>query len=201
MQLKKYSIKKKKLLNFTDDVYDISVKDESHYILKDGIVSHNSGVTYNSSITVNLSKAQMKDSTGQKVGVTVTCKLDKARFTVPGFNKKIQIHFYKGMNPYIGLESFMNENTFDELGFGPGKISGGEYTYDGKDLPSFFAVKETGKNIKRNDAYTSKFFTPERLEVINKLAYQQLSYKNAQDLENIEEMNDEIEVEENEIDD
>ena len=42
-------------------VYDIEVADVNHYILSNGVISHNSGAKYASSITVSLTKAREKD--------------------------------------------------------------------------------------------------------------------------------------------
>lgn len=156
-----------------------------------------SGVKYNSSVTVNLSKAKLKETSGKQVGVTVTCKLDKARFTIPSEPKKIQIHFLKGMNPFIGLESFITPEVAEKIGFGPGKLSPAtsKYTHDSKEFPSYWVNFETNKNVKKQMIYNTEYFTQEKLEIINEEAKKQLTY-GLDDLnvsELVEEDNNEIE--------
>ncbi len=136
-----------------------------------------SGLKYAGSIIVVLSKAQMKENDGSKVGVIVTAKLQKARFTIPAVPKKIQIHFLKGMNPYVGLETFINENNMDLVGFAPGKGKDNKLTeFDRKEFPSVWYDFKQNKNVKKKDVYNETYFTQEVLEIIDKQAQKELTY-------------------------
>ena len=129
--MKKLKLISKKYVNEPIDVYDIEVENEHHYFLENGLLSHNSmsmftakeisgggGVKYNASIIFVLGKGKLKDAEGDKkaaeknidavkVGVTIYVTPVKQRFARP---IKVQFHipFYKPINPYVGLESFVN---------------------------------------------------------------------------------------------
>jgi hypothetical protein len=141
--MKKLKLISKKEVNNNLKVYDIEVADEHHYILENGIISHNSigsffphdeisgggGIKYNASIIFMLTKSKLtdKDSTDHvqkqgldqhtKVGIVVTITPIKQRFARP---IKVQIHipFYKKPNAFVGLEIFM---SWDSCGVLRGK--------------------------------------------------------------------------------
>ncbi|NJO90720.1 MAG: hypothetical protein HC831_18485 [Chloroflexia bacterium] len=71
--MKKLKLISKNNVNEAIDVYDIQVKDEHHYFLENGLLSHNSmsmfspseisgggGLKYNASIILNLGKGKLK---------------------------------------------------------------------------------------------------------------------------------------------
>lgn len=120
-------------------VYDIEVADAHHYMSSDGIIMHNSigsffpgqtiagggGAIYNASVILQLSKAGLKEGGDdaaaagvQKTGIIVTSKPAKNRFARP-IPVKFHISFYKGMNPYVGLETFL---TWENCGIQKGKL-------------------------------------------------------------------------------
>lgn len=121
-------------------VYDIEVNNTHHYMSKDGIIMHNSigsfipgqtisgggGAIYNASIILQLSKAGLKEGAigangfAMKTGIVVTSKPAKNRFARP-LPIKFHISFYKGMNPFVGLEQFINWET---CGIQRGKLIG-----------------------------------------------------------------------------
>ena len=99
---------KKKYENGFVDVYDIHVPDVHHYILDNGVVSHNSGFIYASSIVVAIQKRKLKeDEDGKKVtdvrGIRAACKIMKTRYNKPFETVEIKIPWDTGMNPYSGL--------------------------------------------------------------------------------------------------
>ena len=81
------------------------------------------GAIYNASVILQLSKAGLKEGGDeaaaagvQKTGIIVTSKPAKNRFARP-IPVKFHISFYKGMNPYVGLEQYINwENCGIERG-------------------------------------------------------------------------------------
>ena len=103
-------------------VCDLCVDKNHTYISENGIINHNSGIQYNSSLTLMLSTAKLEDKEAEKiaekkigdftkVGVIVTAKPEKSRFTIPQ-KVKFQIPFFKAPNPFVGLESYINwENS------------------------------------------------------------------------------------------
>jgi len=159
------------------------------------IVSGGGGAIYSASIILMLSKAGLKDndseaaSAGSKTGIIVTSKPVKNRFAKP-IPIKFHISFYKGMNPFVGLENYV---TWENSGIGKGslveeilekpifesdgvtpKISRGkpkvEKTKTGKYIFSpdpeakTFAVKHLGKTIKGSAVFCKEVFTDEILK-------------------------------------
>jgi len=107
MSLQKIKIKSKKNIGIKK-VYDISVPDAHHYLLDSGVVSHNSGFIYASSIVVAMQKRKLKeDEDGKKVtdvrGIRAACKIMKTRYNKPFENVEIKIPWDTGMDPYSGL--------------------------------------------------------------------------------------------------
>ena len=96
--LKVKSVKKNK----NNKVYDVKVNEDAHYILENGIVSHNSGLKYAASTIVYLSKKKDKDGT-DIVGGIIKCKLYKGRFTKENKEVQVQLNYDTGLNPYYGL--------------------------------------------------------------------------------------------------
>lgn len=89
--------------NVNQDVYDIKVEEDSHYILENGIVSHNSGLKYAASTIVFLSKKKDKDSEGQVIGNIIHCKLYKSRLTKENQMIDVRLNYDSGLNLYYGL--------------------------------------------------------------------------------------------------
>ena len=107
MSLKKVKIVSKRA-NGTNTVYDICVPVSHHYLLDSGIVSHNSGFIYASSIVVAMKKLKLKeDEDGNKIsevrGIRASCKIMKTRYAKPFENVQIKIPYEQGMNLYSGL--------------------------------------------------------------------------------------------------
>jgi hypothetical protein len=88
-------------------VYDIAVED-SHYILENGVVSHNSTQLYAASIVVGIQKFKLKeDEDGNKTtdvkGIRSKIKVLKSRFSKPFEEIEVHITWDKGLDPYSGL--------------------------------------------------------------------------------------------------
>jgi|SaaInlLV_10m_DNA_4_1040232.scaffolds.fasta_scaffold09976_3 RecA/RadA recombinase len=107
MNLKKIKIKNIKPIGL-HTVYDINVPGEHHYLLENGIISHNSGFIYASSIVVAMKKLKLKeDLDGNKTttvqGIRAACKVMKTRYAKPFESVHVKIPYETGMNPYSGL--------------------------------------------------------------------------------------------------
>lgn len=86
------------------------------------IISGGTGIEYNASLTLIMSTSKYEDKDSEKIvsgkvgdytklGVTVTAKPEKSRFTIP---QKVQFYipYFKAPNPYIGLEKYLTwENS------------------------------------------------------------------------------------------
>lgn len=122
MRYKKLRILQKVESNYNKKVCDLCVDGNHTYISENGIINHNSGINFNSSITMLLSTAKLDDKESDKIadkkvgdyvktGVVVTAKPNKSRFTIPQ-KVKFQIPFFKAPNPYVGLEAYLTwENS------------------------------------------------------------------------------------------
>jgi recombination protein RecA len=116
-------------------------------------ISGGGGAIYNASVILTLSKAGLKEDGVNKTGIIVTSKVAKSRFSRPT-PIKFHISFYKGMNPYVGLEQFIN---WENCGIQRGKLIAekdfikhfkeGTEVYN-KTLPTRFEVTDEEGNVK-----------------------------------------------------
>lgn len=166
------------------------------------IVSGGGGAVYNASGILTFSKAGLKDGDSEaaeqglsKTGIIVTSKIYKSRFTRP-IPVKFHISFYKGMNPYVGLENYV---SWESCGIGRGKLieeiietpiwedeaqtipkmfrgkqkiereKTGNYIYERDDKANTFAVKHLGRTVKGSAIFTPEVFTHEVLMGLDEL--------------------------------
>jgi RecA/RadA recombinase len=163
------------------------------------IVSGGGGAIYNASIILMLSKAGLKaendpeaDASIAKTGIIVTSKPFKNRFAKP-LPIKFHISFYKGMNPYVGLENYV---SWEFCGIGRGKMieeiietpifeadgvtpkmyrgkpkvertKTGNFTYEEDQSAKTFAVKHLGRTLKGSAIFCSEVFTDDVLKKLD----------------------------------
>jgi hypothetical protein len=95
-------------------VYDFTVQDAHHYILSNGIISHNSyvpmktmsgggGLKYAASQIIMLTKRKDRDKDKEIVGSIIGCTMTKSRFTKEGKKIEVQLSHTSGLNRYFGL--------------------------------------------------------------------------------------------------
>ena len=60
-------------------VYDISVDKTEHYALKNGVITHNTGLYYSANMIFIISKAQEKDG-DELAGWKFTINIEKSRY-------------------------------------------------------------------------------------------------------------------------
>jgi hypothetical protein len=148
------SIKKIK----TEDVYDITVEGEHHYILGNGVVSHNSGLKYAASTIIYLSKKKEKDGT-EIVGNLIKAKTAKSRLSKENKDVTIRLFYdHRGLDRYYGLLEL------GELG-GLWKNVAGRYEMDGKKVYAKAILKDP-----------EQYFTPEVMEKLDEIAKEEFSY-------------------------
>ena len=146
MSLEKIKIKSKKSIGILP-VYDICVPGAHHYLLDSGVVSHNSGFIYASSIVVAMRKLKLKeDADGNKVsdvlGIRAACKVMKTRYAKPFESVQIKIPYDTGMSPHSGMTDLLEK-------IGLLTKDGNRLIYnlsDGSEIKAFRRVFETNEN-------------------------------------------------------
>ena len=118
------------------------VDDASHYILSNGVVSHNSGPIFASSMVIGMKKGKLKeDEEGRKTttvqGIRTLIHVLKSRYSKPFERAEINIPYDRGLDPYSGLIDFF-ENR------GVLVKDGNKLSYTAKDGT---IIKEFRKNI------------------------------------------------------
>jgi len=179
------NMKKKRIVSVESvgerEVFDISTT-ENVYITDNGLINHNSGIVYGSSVIMNLAKAQLKEST-EVVGQRVIAKAQKNRFCKPT-PCEFEIRFDTSLNPYKGLQDYV---TWDSCGVGRGKfIDEKEYSKLTAAAQSAcrlcaangqYFMPNNGRNICKEDGsvypiddfFTPKIFTQDVLERLDKV--------------------------------
>jgi hypothetical protein len=120
--MKTNKVVKKSYSSDIQPVYDIEVENDHHYIINDGIVSHNSGPIFMSDIVVSMNKYKLKeDEDGNKTktvqGIRSKIKCVKSRYAKPFEEVEIHIPYDKGMDPYSGLfEMFEQKKILNREG-------------------------------------------------------------------------------------
>ena len=197
-----------KIKSITNEVneptYDIQVKDSHHYILDNGVISHNSqdlfpkaiqsggkGVDYSASTIVYLTKAKLK--TGQEdeldlgaSGIIVTAIARKNRKAKPK-KIKFEINHTSGTNRFKGLEYFCTPENFDKIGIAKVKEvvdkKTGEVTYATGGTKWF--VKHLNKSFYEAQLYNETVFTKEVLEKLEPIIADYFSYSNQDEIDKI----------------
>lgn len=85
------------------NVYDITVKDVHHYTLANGVVTHNTAVTYSANTIFVIGKAQDKSSDGELNGWHFTLNIHKSRFVREKAKFPFTVNYETGIKPYSGL--------------------------------------------------------------------------------------------------
>ena len=83
-------------------VYDISVKDAEHYILENGVVTHNTGSYYSADNIYIIGRQQEKDGT-EVVGYNFIINVEKSRYVREKSKIPINVSFDGGMSKWSGL--------------------------------------------------------------------------------------------------
>lgn len=167
-----------------------------HYLLENGIISHNSGALYNTSVINFLYKAKLDETKEskkvnmRKSGIVVRSAPSKNRFARP-ITIRFHISFYHGMNPYVGLEQFMSWETcgiakgnlhtekeyakWSEKAVAEGEEKGYTWTDENgvfhafwpKETARNYVVKHLNATVKPAEIFTAKVFTKELLHELD----------------------------------
>lgn len=83
-------------------VYDINVDDVHHYILENGIITHNSGIMYSSDCVILITKSQDKRN-NEIVGYNFNLNVMKGRHSREKAKIPLNVTFDGGINVWSGL--------------------------------------------------------------------------------------------------
>lgn len=83
-------------------VYDISVQDAEHYILENGVVTHNTGVMYSADTVIIFGRQQDKEGT-ELLGYNFILNIEKSRFVKEKSKIPLSVSFESGINVYSGI--------------------------------------------------------------------------------------------------
>ena len=92
-------------------VFDISVKDAEHYVLENGVVTHNTGVMYSSDTVIIFGKSQEKEGT-ELAGWTFTMNIEKSRYVREKSKLPFTVKFEGGIQKWSGLLEIAMELGF-----------------------------------------------------------------------------------------
>lgn len=100
---------KVKSINFVGKlpVYDLSVDsedyDEQHYILENGVVTHNTGVMYSANTAFIIGRQQDKGTDGELDGYNFIINIEKSRFVKEKSKIPLKVSFDSGVSEYSGM--------------------------------------------------------------------------------------------------
>lgn len=140
-------------------VYDITVDDQHHYILENGVVTHNSGLKYAASTIAMLSKKKEKDGDGEIIGSQIKIKTFKSRLSKENQDATVLLTYNKGLDRYFGLLELAEKYEIMK------KVSTRYELPDGR--------KVFGKEINTNPEL---YFTEEVLARLEECAKKEFSY-------------------------
>lgn len=84
-------------------VYDLSVETTQAYMSANGVMNHNTGIEYNASDILFVSRVQDKDSSGSLRGYNFKLKTEKSRVLKEGLSFDINVSYETGIDRWTGL--------------------------------------------------------------------------------------------------
>jgi RecA/RadA recombinase len=151
------------------------------------------GPEYAASITLMLSQKQIRDQSKEnkdagrtKTGIVVKSEIKKNRLVTP-VDIHFHINFYKGYNPFVGLESYL---SWDQCGIGRGLIKDEEemqkylrkkgdnieyYSFNVDDEIKYFVpykgssyfCKDTGEQVPKDKVFSTSLFDAETVKKLD----------------------------------
>lgn len=83
-------------------VFDLSVADAEHYVLENGVVTHNTGIYYSATNVWFMGREQEKEG-DEIVGYTFSINIDKSRYVREKSKLKLTVTFNGGIEKYSGI--------------------------------------------------------------------------------------------------
>ena len=128
-------------------VYDISVEFAEHYVLENGVVTHNTGGIYSANQIFIITKAQEKDGT-DLLGYNFTINVEKSRFVREKAKFTFTVLYDGGIQKYSGLMDIALDGGFVI------KPSNGWYSVVDPD------TGEVGNKLRLAQTATDEFWKP-----------------------------------------
>jgi hypothetical protein len=138
-------------------VYDLSVAEVEHYVLKNGVVTHNTGIYYSANQIFIISKSQEKDG-DQLSGFKFTINIEKSRYVREKAKLPFTVLYESGVQKWSSLFELAQEAGYiikPKVGWyalvdqSTGEIS--EKSYRAKDIENdnaFFEKLVKDENFK-----------------------------------------------------
>lgn len=92
-------------------VYDLSVAEVEHYVLKNGVVTHNSGILYASNQVFIITKSQEKVGT-EVQGWNFTINIEKSRYVKEKSKLTFTVMYNKGIQKWSSLFELAQEANY-----------------------------------------------------------------------------------------
>lgn len=92
-------------------VYDISVGDAEHYVLKNGVVTHNTGIMYSANTVFIIGKSQEKDGT-ELSGWKFTINIEKSRYVREKSKLPFTVMYEDGIQKWTAIFDLAREAGF-----------------------------------------------------------------------------------------
>jgi hypothetical protein len=92
-------------------VYDLSVQEVEHYVLKNGVVTHNTGVMYSSNQVFIITKAQEKEGT-DLAGWKFTINIEKSRYVKEKSKLPFTVLYDSGIQKWSALFDLAMESGY-----------------------------------------------------------------------------------------
>lgn len=83
-------------------VYDLSIEDVEHYVLENGVVTHNTGMIYASNTIWQIGKRQIKEGK-EVIGYDFMINIDKSRYLKEKAVIPLNVTYSGGINVWGGL--------------------------------------------------------------------------------------------------
>ncbi len=172
---------------------------ETMEIYSKTVLSGGTGIYYNASTIIFLSKAKLdegdKDELDLQSGIIVTAKTEKNRLAKPK-KVKFEISFTGGANKFKGLEYWCTPENFSTIGIAKGKKVVDETTGELTINPTgnFWYVSALDKHIPFKMLHTKEVFTDKVLAALNKVCNDYFRYKSVTELQQFEAQMKELEA-------
>jgi hypothetical protein len=158
-------------------VYDLSVAEVEHYVLKNGVVTHNTGIYYSANQIFIITKAQEKEG-NELTGFKFTINIEKSRYVKEKAKLPFTVYFDEGIQKWSSLFELAQEagyiikskpGWYQVVDIETGEIQ--DKSYRAKDLENndeFFEKLTKNKNFKEFIERKFKLTNVEPLEDVKK---------------------------------
>jgi hypothetical protein len=193
---KEIKVKKIEYVKERETTYDVQIENSHHYILENGIISHNTqdlfpkmvqsggeGINYSASIIVYLTISNLKTGNidaldiNNQSGVIVTAKSRKNRIAKPK-QIKFEIDHSKGVNPYKGLDYFCTPENFEKVGIAKVKKNidkkTGEITYTEGGMKYY--IRHLDRYVYEKQLYNSEVFNEDIINLLDPIIEKYFQY-------------------------